>query len=75
LGDRRGKSGHVQIEARLNTSLHTILRYQAAIKRDMYRAIAELRSRQREREGKALPETTDVNSIVADSLKLRRRLI
>jgi len=47
--DRRGKVGHVQIEARLNTSLDTMLRYQAAINRDLYRALAELRSMQRER--------------------------
>jgi hypothetical protein len=72
--DRKGKVGHVQIEARLNTSLDTILRYRAAINRDLYRAIAELRSRQRERAGTALPETTDVKSIVSDSFKLRRRL-
>ena len=72
--ERTGKSGHVQIEARLNTSLDTILRYKAAIKRDLYRAIKELRSLQRERAGTALTETTDVKSIVSDSLKLRRRL-
>jgi hypothetical protein len=47
--DRRGKVGHVQIEARLNTSLDTMLRYQAAINRDLYRALGELRSMQRER--------------------------
>ena len=46
---RRGKIGHVQIEARLNTSLDTMLRYQAAINRDLYRALGELRSMQRER--------------------------
>ena len=33
-----------QIEAKLNTSLDTILRYQAALKRDLYRAIAALRA-------------------------------
>ena len=49
LGDGRGKIGHVQIEARLNTSLDTILRYQAAKKRDWYRAIKELRSLVREK--------------------------
>jgi hypothetical protein len=47
--ERRGKVGHVQIEARLNTSFDTILRYQASINRDLYRALAELRSMQRER--------------------------
>src|ERR1700674_597518 len=39
--DRRGKVGHAQIEARLNTSLDTILRYRAATNRDLYRAIGE----------------------------------
>ena len=43
-GDTKGKAGHVQIEAKLNTSLDTILRYQAALKRDLYRAIAALRA-------------------------------
>jgi hypothetical protein len=55
-GERKGKgkSGHVQIEARLNTSLETILRYQAAIKRDLYRCIDKLRDLQRERLGKSV---------------------
>jgi hypothetical protein len=44
-GDKTDKSGHVQIEAKLTTSLDTILRYQAALKRDFYRAIAALRPR------------------------------
>jgi hypothetical protein len=47
--DRRGKVGLVQIEAKLNTSLDTILRYHAAINRDLYRALGELRSMQCER--------------------------
>jgi hypothetical protein len=50
--NRRGKVGHVQIEARLNTSLDTLLRYHAAIKRDLYDALKELRSTQRERREK-----------------------
>ncbi len=41
-GDTTDKSGQVQIEAKLTTSLDTILRYQAAVKRDLYRAIAAL---------------------------------
>jgi hypothetical protein len=48
-GDRASKSGHTQIEARLTTSPDSILRYQAAIKRDFYRAIDTLRAIQRER--------------------------
>ncbi|MGA7380673.1 MAG: hypothetical protein WBX03_07450 [Terriglobales bacterium] len=43
LGDRKGKSGHVLIEAKLNTSLDTIQRYQSAIKRDLRDTIATLR--------------------------------
>jgi hypothetical protein len=42
-GEMRGKAGHVQIEAKLTSSLETILRYQSALKRDLYRAIAALR--------------------------------
>jgi hypothetical protein len=51
-GDKKGKAGHVQIEAKLNTSLDAILRYQAAIKRDFYRAFHALRRIRRERSGK-----------------------
>lgn len=43
--DTTDKSGQVQIEAKLTTSLDTILRYEAAIKRDLYRAIGALRPR------------------------------
>jgi len=50
-GDKKGKAGHVQIEAKLNTSLDGILRYQAAAKRDLYRALAALRDIRRERNG------------------------
>jgi hypothetical protein len=46
-GDREVKSGRVQIEAKLTTSLETILRYQSAIKQDLYRAIAALREMRR----------------------------
>jgi hypothetical protein len=46
-GDREVKSGRVQIEAKLTTALDTILRYQSAIKRDLYRAIGALREMRR----------------------------
>jgi hypothetical protein len=36
------KRGHVEIEAKLNTSLETILRYEAVLKRDLYKAIRVL---------------------------------
>jgi hypothetical protein len=42
-------SGIVQIEAKLNTSLDTMLRYEAGLKRDLYRAIGALRGIQREK--------------------------
>ncbi len=42
-GDRNSKAGHVQIEAKMTTSLDAVLRYQAAIKRDLYRAVAAAR--------------------------------
>jgi hypothetical protein len=48
-GDRKSKAGNLQIEAKLTTSLDSILRYQAVIKRDLYRVLAELREMQRER--------------------------
>jgi hypothetical protein len=48
LGDKMGKTGHVQIEAKMNTSLDTIPRYQAALRGDLYRAIATLRAKPRE---------------------------
>jgi hypothetical protein len=48
-GERNRKAGNVLIEARLTTSLDTILRYQAAIKRDLYKALAALRAMRRER--------------------------
>ncbi len=49
--DRTDKSGHVQIEAKLNTSMDSILRYEAALKRDLYRAIRTLRDIQQQRRG------------------------
>lgn len=50
-GETIGKAGHVQIEAKLTNSLETILRYQAALKRDLYRAIAALREMKEQRGG------------------------
>jgi len=51
LGGVNSKAGQVQIEAKLTTSLDAILRYQAAIKRDLYRARAALRDTRRDRDG------------------------
>jgi hypothetical protein len=48
--DKSDKSGHVQVEAKLNTSMDSILRYGAMVKRDLYRAIGALRKIQRERQ-------------------------
>jgi hypothetical protein len=47
--DLNSKSGSAQIEARLNTSGDTLLRYSAAVKKDLYRAITTLRETQRDR--------------------------
>lgn len=47
--DTKAASGHVLIEAKLNPSIETTTRYQAALKKDFYRAIAMLRELQRER--------------------------
>jgi hypothetical protein len=49
LTDQKATVGHVQIEAKLNTSVDTILRYHAAVNRDLYNSIRELRTIQRER--------------------------
>jgi hypothetical protein len=54
LGDRKDKSGHVMIEAKLNTSLDTVLRYQAAAKRDLRDTINLLESLQPEKSVKSL---------------------
>jgi len=45
LRDRnnKDKAGHVLIQAKLGSGLDTAMRYQAAAKRDVYRAIAALR--------------------------------
>jgi hypothetical protein len=48
---KEDKTNHRSIEAKLTSSLDTILRYQSAIKRDLYRALAELREIRRERNG------------------------
>lgn len=50
LGQHSKATGHVQIEAKLTTSLDAVLRYQAAIRRDLYRAIAALRHMRHDRE-------------------------
>lgn len=41
--DKKDKAGHVIIQAKLGSGLGAVLRYQAALKRDLYRAIAALR--------------------------------
>jgi hypothetical protein len=64
--ERRGKVGHVQIEARLNTSLDTIHRYQASINRDLYRALAEIRSMQRETREREAQRTDQSPRTVAE---------
>jgi hypothetical protein len=40
--EKKAKAGNVQIEAKLTNSLDCVLRYQSALKRDLYRAIAAL---------------------------------
>jgi hypothetical protein len=50
LRDRKDTTGHVQIEAKLNKSLDSILRYQAAAKRDLHDTIKRLEYLQPEAE-------------------------
>jgi hypothetical protein len=49
LLDEARKTGHIILETKMISSLETILRYGAAIRRDFYRALAALRDLQRER--------------------------
>jgi hypothetical protein len=66
----------LQIEAKLNTSLDTILRYQAALKRDLYRAIAALRAIQGQgRRRKTVKEKTNFTNglLVRHDVRLRSR--
>jgi hypothetical protein len=49
LGNMTDRAGHIVVEAKLTSSLETILRYQAAIKRDYYRSLGVLRELQRDR--------------------------
>jgi len=50
--DKTGKSGQVLIEAKLNTSLDSILRYEVSLKRDLFRALRTLGEIQQQRTGK-----------------------
>jgi hypothetical protein len=49
LLDEARKTGHIIIETKMASSLETILRYGAAIRRDFYRALVALRELQRDR--------------------------
>jgi hypothetical protein len=51
LDEKKEKAGHVVVEARLTSSLETLLRYGASIRRDFYKALAILRELQDERLG------------------------
>jgi hypothetical protein len=57
--ETKNAAGQVHIEARLTTSIESLLRYTASTKRDFYKAIRALRDIQRERlEGSADGEAT-----------------
>lgn len=49
--DLNSNAGQVEIEAKLTTSLESILRYQTTIKRDLYQVLSTLREIQRDRKG------------------------
>lgn len=51
--DKTGHTDHVQIVAKMNTSMETVLRYHAHLKRDFYRAITTLRDIQCERRARS----------------------
>ena len=69
------KTGDVQIEVKLNTSMDSILRYQAALKRDLYRAIRTLREIQQQRrewrEGAAM--STEPSRFIRTKAKTKSR--
>jgi hypothetical protein len=67
LGDRKDKAGHVLIEAKMNTSLNTILRYQAAAKHDLRDTIKLLRD--------CSPSRRSPNGVVSGNRKKRGRRI
>lgn len=50
LSSATSRVGHAQIEAKLTTSLDTVLRYRGAIRRDFYKAMAALRDLRSERD-------------------------
>lgn len=49
LGDMTDKTGHIIVEAKMASSLETLLRYGASIRRDFYKALQVLRQLQQER--------------------------
>jgi hypothetical protein len=56
--ERESKTGRLAFEAKLTSSMDTILRYQAALKRDLYKAIhvlAELQATRTEASGRREP--------------------
>ncbi len=63
MSDKRATSGHVLIAAKLNSSIDTIARYQSALKKDFYRAIAALRDMQRERLSKNSANVSEVSEL------------
>ena len=49
IGEKIDKTGHVIVEAKMSSSLDTLLRYGASIRRDFYKALEVLRQLQQER--------------------------
>ena len=49
LGEKTDKIGHIIVEAKMSSSLDTLLRYGASIRRDFYKALKVLCQLQRER--------------------------
>ena len=49
IGDKTDKTGYVIVEAKMSSSLETLIRYGASIRRDFYKALEVLRQLQQER--------------------------
>jgi vacuolar-type H+-ATPase subunit I/STV1 len=73
MSEKKAKSGNLVIEAKLNSSIDTVVRYQAAIKRDFYRAIATLRDVQRERVAKNGAKALPVSRWMTNPRESRNR--
>jgi hypothetical protein len=60
--DKTGQTDHVQIVAKLNTSMENLLRYETHLRRGLYGAIATFRDLQRERRARRKPRAHGIDA-------------